>query len=321
MRIMSPTVSVILPTYNRAKTLPRAIGSVLAQTYTDYELIIVDDGSTDDTPAVLQPYAARENVRVIFQQNAGAAAARNAGVTAALGRYIAFQDSDDEWLPEKLAVAVSALDGPGSEAGVFYSDMDHHCLDGSTHIYKAPDVKVGVLIDETTLDYAVTGIGIQTAVIRRECFDRYGLFDTALPRFIDLELFMRLALHVPFHHAGKPLVIWNEGPGISSNKAALPVARRYLVQKYRPQLSRQSQHLAAQYLKIAQAYVPLQESRAVCRFAWQAVRTCPTHGPIRRDSLDLLTEFLPAPWNKVLRRVRRLRSASAMRRFSNASKT
>jgi glycosyltransferase involved in cell wall biosynthesis len=99
---MAPRVSVVLPTYNRADYLEEALESVLAQTFADFEVVVVDDGSTDDTPARLARYG--ERIRVIRQENRGVGAARNRGIEAARGRYVAFIDNDDLWHPRKLEV-------------------------------------------------------------------------------------------------------------------------------------------------------------------------------------------------------------------------
>src|SRR6516225_5774559 len=99
-----PAVSIVLPTYNRARFLPQALESIRAQTWTDWELIIVDDGSCDDTAAVVRRLAAETDrpVRYVWQENGGPAAARNAGLDLARGTYVAFFDSDDYWLPHHL---------------------------------------------------------------------------------------------------------------------------------------------------------------------------------------------------------------------------
>lgn len=104
---MNPLVSVVIPTYNRAHSIERAVRSVLAQTYTAWELIIVDDGSTDGTTEVLSRFG--DTIRVIHQLNAGPSAARNAGIRAAKGELVAFLDSDDEWLSEKLEHQVQLM--------------------------------------------------------------------------------------------------------------------------------------------------------------------------------------------------------------------
>ena len=100
----NPRVSVIIPTYNRGWTLQAAMDSVLAQTYLDFELIVVDDGSSDDTAEILAAYG--PEVKRIRQANAGVSAARNTGIRAARGELVAFLDSDDRWLPDKLKVQV-----------------------------------------------------------------------------------------------------------------------------------------------------------------------------------------------------------------------
>lgn len=102
-------VSVIIPTYNRAKYVTQAIDSVLAQTYKDYEIIVVDDGSTDNTQEVLYAYIDSLKINYIYQDNAGVSAARNAGISVAKGDWVAFLDSDDQWLPDKLSTQMAAL--------------------------------------------------------------------------------------------------------------------------------------------------------------------------------------------------------------------
>ncbi len=108
-----PKVSVIIPTYNRAHIVGEAIASVLAQTCRDFEAIVVDDGSTDETRAVIDRYVEQygDQVKYLYQENAGSAAARNIGIRAARGDLIAFLDSDDLWLPHHLALTIKALDG------------------------------------------------------------------------------------------------------------------------------------------------------------------------------------------------------------------
>lgn len=107
-----PTVSIILPTYNRAAFLPEALASIRAQTFTDWELIIVDDGSTDETKDLIARLTADvpQQVYYLYQHNQGAYGARNTGLDHAAGKYVAFYDSDDQWLPHHLARCVAALD-------------------------------------------------------------------------------------------------------------------------------------------------------------------------------------------------------------------
>lgn len=247
---MSSTVSVILPTYNRAKSLPRAIDSVLSQTFADFELIIVDDGSTDNTADILRQYEGDQRVHLLSQAQAGCAGARNTGLLNSRGRYLAFQDSDDEWLPTKLEAAVKALENSGPEVGVVYSDMIRVGADQTISIWRSPEVVKGILIDENRLDYQVAGIGMCSALIKRECFDKVGPFDQTMPRFSDLEFFIRASEHFEFLYHPTPLVKYYAGPGISTNTADQVVARRYLIDKYNARLSENKHHLVGQFLHL-----------------------------------------------------------------------
>jgi glycosyltransferase involved in cell wall biosynthesis len=130
----NPTVSVVLPTYNRAELLPRAIESVIGQTYHDWEIVLVDDGSTDATPDLVRAYARRlgDRLNYIRQDNGGSSRARNRGIEAARGRYVAFLDSDDEFLPTKLARQIELFD-LRPELGLVYCDYSFVDLDGVYH--------------------------------------------------------------------------------------------------------------------------------------------------------------------------------------------
>ncbi|MFC6588662.1 glycosyltransferase family 2 protein [Sulfitobacter pacificus] len=115
-----PLVSIIVPAFNVAKTLPATLNALLAQTFTDYEIIVVDDGSTDTTAALLEEYAGIPNFKVISQRNRGLAGARNTGIAAARGLYIGFCDADDLWVPEKLGCHVAHLHS-APHVGISYS--------------------------------------------------------------------------------------------------------------------------------------------------------------------------------------------------------
>ena len=123
-------VSVVIPTHNRAQTLSRTLESVWAQTHRPIELILVDDGSTDATPQVVADWAAQHEaapdfvVRRLYQDNAGANAARNRGIAAAEGAYVAFLDSDDRWQPDKLAKQIAVLRGD-ARMGDVYCGLTH----------------------------------------------------------------------------------------------------------------------------------------------------------------------------------------------------
>jgi glycosyltransferase involved in cell wall biosynthesis len=277
-----------MPTYNRAGTLDRAIRSVLDQTFRDFELVITDDGSTDESRRILERYCGLTNVRVVSSTHRGCSAARNLGVTASTAPLVAFQDSDDEWLPNKLEEAVTALSSAGSGVGVFYSNMIRVHEDGTFSDWRSPDMCRGVLISESTLDYQAMGIGIQSAVIKRTCFAQAGLFDEALQRFIDLDLFIRLSERFDFHHHGKALVKFYAGGGISRDTQALVRARRYLIAKYRKRLRVERHHLAHQYLFLADALRVNGSKYRSMVLAVAALLRSPADPLVRRKAADII---------------------------------
>lgn len=182
-----PLVSVIIPTYNRAHYITEAIDSVLKQTYTNYEIIVVNDGSRDDTVKVLAPYLDR--VTVITKQNAGLAAARNTGIAASKGEIIALLDDDDRWLPHKLAVQTPLFADPNVSlvhtAGHFYDESN-----GWENTQFFGDVDFHQLL-------AMKVIYVQTVMIRKTILDEIGPFDEALPAGEDIDMWLRIAAKYP----------------------------------------------------------------------------------------------------------------------------
>jgi len=237
----NPTVSVIIPTYNRAHLVGRAIRSVLNQTYQDFELIVVDDASTDNTEEVIRSFDDNRIRYIRHDENKGAAAARNTGIRAARGWYIAFQDSDDEWMPTKLEKQIKALENAPAKVGVVYTDM-WRIYSGKKKYWHSPIIapQDGIIYEEA-LDWRVMGIGIGTAVIKRECFDRAGLFDERLPRYIDFELFVRLSKYCCFYQINEPLVNYYASPrSISFSNEASIKALMLLVEKYFEDMDKKS---------------------------------------------------------------------------------
>ena len=245
-------VSVILPTYNRAYLINRAVRSVLNQTYKDFELIIIDDGSIDNTEKVVNEFLEKDKrIKYIqHEENKGAAAARNTGVKTAKGEYIAFQDSDDEWLPEKLEKQMKAFDKATPNVGVVYTDMQRINKDGGIKYWHSPTVIYGNLINQKTLDYQVMNIGIQSALIKKECFNRSGLFDEKFPGFEDLELLIRLSKDYFFYHIKEPLVKYYATEGLSSNNNATLIALELLLEKYFRDIKKNKKFLGHQYFRM-----------------------------------------------------------------------
>jgi glycosyltransferase involved in cell wall biosynthesis len=231
-----PAVSVVLPTYNRAPLLGRAIRSVLGQTYADFEVIVVDDGSTDGTAGVVAAFGDPRVSYVRLARNSGASAARNAGIRVARGKFLAFQDSDDEWLPAKLQKQMSVFErGPGG-LGVVYSDMQRVWDDGTTSYFAAPDVLPGRLLGTSVWFYQVCDLGVQSTVIRREWLDAAGHFNEALPALEDLEMFIRLSKLCGFERLREPLVKYHDTEGLSKDRYAKWVSRKVILKLYYKEL-------------------------------------------------------------------------------------
>ncbi len=228
----TPFVSIVIPTYNRARFLGRSVRSVLNQTNKNFEVIVVDDASTDDTAEIIKTFKDNRIRYIRHDANAGAAAARNTGIKVSRGEYVAFQDSDDEWLPEKLQKQMKVFESAPPEVGVVYTDM-WRISKGEKRYWHSPKImpEDGIVYQQA-LD-RVMGIGIQTAIIKRECLNAVGMFDENFPRFIDLELFVRLSKYYYFHHINEPLVnFYDTGKGISNNNQALVKAYQLIFEKY-----------------------------------------------------------------------------------------
>lgn len=184
-------VSVIIPTYNRAAVIGRTIDSVLAQTYPNIEVIVVDDGSTDDTRDVLSRYD--ERVRYVYQQNSGPSAARNRGVAQSTADYIAFLDSDDIILPTKVAKQVAYLDAH-PEADIVLCGWRAFERDGVTIGLEVKSVSIGHLLDDTLLSGINGLIPLNAPLMRRECFVCLHGFDGSLVSREEQDLWIRAIL-------------------------------------------------------------------------------------------------------------------------------
>jgi glycosyltransferase involved in cell wall biosynthesis len=202
-----PTVSVVIPTYNCATFLPAAIESVLAQTYKDFEILVVDDGSTDSTSELIAPYLDR--VQFIRQENRGLPGARNAGIRASHGEFIALLDADDAWLPEKLELQLPRFADP--EVLIVFSDFSVNYSDGRSlpsYLAGRPLACEGYVIDKYVQSRFLFP---STMLLRRDSMERCGLFDEEMLACEDVELFARLCLQGKVAWIRKPLVVRYEG--------------------------------------------------------------------------------------------------------------
>ena len=199
----SPAVSVIIPSFNRAATLPRAIDSVLKQSFDDLELIVVDDASTDGTEAVVQQFH-DDRVRYLrHSKNRFAAAARNTGMQAARGEYIAFLDSDDEWLNHKLECQVDSLQSCDASWGCCYGGAN--VIDVRTHrrrVYRP--THSGNVLNSYLMSRFI--VWTPTFLFRRACLDEIGMMDESLIRCQDRDFFVRFFDRYQTTVVSEPLV-------------------------------------------------------------------------------------------------------------------
>jgi glycosyltransferase involved in cell wall biosynthesis len=198
-------ISVIIPTYNRGWIIKEAIESVLAQDYNNFELIVVDDGSTDHTFEILKQYG--EDLGLIRQENRGVSAARNAGIHQASGHFIAFLDSDDLWLPKKLSHQIAFFNS-NPDALICQTEeiwMRNHVRVNPKKRHKKPSG----MIFEPSLSLCL--VSPSAVMIKRTLFDYIGLFDETLPACEDYDLWLRISCRYPVHLIDTPLIIKRGG--------------------------------------------------------------------------------------------------------------
>jgi glycosyltransferase involved in cell wall biosynthesis len=219
---VTPNVSIIIATYNRAHLLGTALDSVLAQIYQDYEIIVADDGSSDGTSDLVASYRKSEKnasrLRYFYQDNQGKSVALNRALACAKGEWVAFLDSDDAWLPEKLERQFQAIKQCGNRYGACFTDgqfvnNSHMKTTAFEFFGQHYDDEVGVLENTaTTLAQRPAGISIVTLVCRRELIQQAGAFDPDLRFTEDYDFLFRLALLTDFCFVNKPLVIIDRTP-------------------------------------------------------------------------------------------------------------
>ena len=201
----TPLISIILPTFNRKGYIGECIDSVLAQTFRDFELIIVDDGSTDNTFGMLKTYL--PDVILIRQKNRGVSAARNTGLAAARGKYIAFLDSDDLWLPQKISCQIE-----------FFNTHPRAQICQTEEIWVRNGVRVNPgkrhkkpsgMIFEPSL--ALCLVSPSAVMLHKSLLEKIGTFDEGLPACEDYDLWLRISCQYPIYLLDRPLTVKRGG--------------------------------------------------------------------------------------------------------------
>jgi glycosyltransferase involved in cell wall biosynthesis len=274
----APAVSVVIPVLNGAGTLGAAIESVRRQTYQDHEVIVVDDGSTDDTPSVAETFGAA--VRYVRQEHGGVGAARNRGIAEARGALVAFLDADDLWLPRKLERQLAVLDAAPSIDAV---QCSAYLVDARLRVL---GVRRCTPARDSCLDYLLLrnlpSVG-SSAVIRRTRLEALGGFATDLVAIEDWDLVCRLARQGRLRSLADVLVLYRQHAGNRSRnieahvEAGSRLLRRFFADpSLEPGLRRHEARVWARfYAMLAGGYLLYGQRRRALAWAWRAVRTSP----------------------------------------------
>jgi len=286
-------VSVVIPAFNAGRFIKRTIESVLSQTYRDFEIIVVDDGSTDNTAEVVRSYGPK--VRYIYQENAGDGPSRNTGISAAKGDWIAFLDHDDEWLPEKLEFQMALLEeNPGLRwcgTNYYKSYFERREHAGNTEALKK------ILGGGDYFENFFTAVGKKgcslvttTMVVHKTAFERAGLFDFCWLLCADLDMWWRIAYHFPrIGYLARPLAIMH------LDVLDIVGIRRHMVGKR----GEDTRNLVARHMKLAKEQGCLREFKPLARRVLrESIITTIYHGfkGDARITVRQFSSFVPWYW-------------------------
>jgi glycosyltransferase involved in cell wall biosynthesis len=275
----APTVSVVIPAYNAARTVRQAVTSALEQSRNDLEVIVVDDGSTDGTADVVRNLG-DPRLRLVSQENSGAAAARNAGTEAASGRWVAFLDADDLWLPTKLETQLGEIEStPGAmavQSSVYFVDDRLRVLS----VERCSRSRNGVL---DVLRFRDTPAAPSTLLVDRQFLQEIGGFDQSLVILEDWDLMIRIARNGGLVNIEEPLAFYRVHPGNRSKeieihvKPGLTILRRLFADPLVPDevLESQREVYARFYTMLAGGAFRGRSWGNWAKWSWRAVRTDP----------------------------------------------
>ncbi len=211
--LTQPLVSVVIATYNMGQYLPQAVDSILQQTWKNLEVIVVDDGSTDNTPEVMLNYSTDSRVNYIRNENQGQPKAKNCGIKNTKGDFIAFCDADDFWEANKLEIQMPLFSNP--KVGVVYSEVSF--IDEHNRRYIKEDHEVrhsGTITNQMLIENFVP---FGTSVIRRTCIEQNGIFDEEFRMGIDWDLWLRYSLSWEFIYTPEKTYVYRVWSGQMSN--------------------------------------------------------------------------------------------------------
>jgi glycosyltransferase involved in cell wall biosynthesis len=301
----SPSVSVVVATRDRARWIAETIESVQRQTFTDWELVVVDDGSTDDTAQVVARYAGDERIRWIPRVAEGRSAARNHGIAISSAPLVAFQDADDLWEPTKLARQVDAL-AADPAAGLCYTAARFVDVTGTRlDMRKPPEPLAGNALPRLARGNVVI---LASVVVRRTALDAVGAFEPTLHACEDWDLWLRIARRFPFAFVDEELTLYRVHPGNTARAAVLEGGLRVVDRLYAdpdmPRLTHLTRAEARARLYWYDAGTLATEDTAAARdLARQAFRESPRTITSRPALGALAALLLPTPALKAVRRL------------------
>jgi len=226
-----PKVNVIIITYNRAKLLSSAITSVLNQTFQDFEIIVVDDASTDNTKEVVSSFNDKRIKYIRHEINKGEAGARNTGVMNSNCKYIAFLDDDDEWMPEKLKMQVDLLENSSPKVGGVYTGyLRVNKITGEVLDRKLPAKRGNIFYEILAENWFI----VSTVLLKKECFEKVGLFDGSIPYGLDWDMWIRISREFHFECIKEPLVKYSihEDGRLTANHGLVIRGKEAMLKKY-----------------------------------------------------------------------------------------
>jgi glycosyltransferase involved in cell wall biosynthesis len=305
-----PSVSIVIATRDRAHWIAATIESVQRQTFTDWELVVVDDGSTDDTGGVVARFAGDGRIRWVPRPPEGRSAARNHGIGISSAPLVAFQDADDLWEPTKLARQVDAL-AADPAAGLCYTAARFIDATGTPlAMRKPPEPLAGNALPRLARGNVII---LASVVVRRTCFDRVGTFEPTLHACEDWDLWLRIARHFPIAFVDEELTRYRIHPGNTARAAVLAGGLRVVDRLYAdpeiPRLTGLSRADARARLYWYDAgTVAADDAATAWSLARQALRESPRTLASRPALGALAALALPAP---ALRAVRRLATSTS----------
>lgn len=301
--------SVIIPTYDRANLLRRAIQSVLDQTYQDFELVVVDDACTDNTEEIVKRFNDHRVRYIHHAVNKGLSGARNTGIKNSNGEYITFLDDDDEWLPEYLAKVISCVEAKDTSIGLVYCSF--YRID--------PDTKQVLSIRKRQKKQRKKGgsIGFPSRwIVRREIFDKVGMFDEEMNVLEDVEMSFRVLKHYEAMYVSEPLVkLYSTECSLSSDIRSHRRDVEILLDKHSEIMN--SEELADWYILLADSYFLERNLTKGRRTLTKAMRTNPFNLKI---PLLFLASFLGCRLYFNLTRILNLNVAKVIRRINKFMK-